>query len=119
MMSQKKYKSIAETSTLLGINKHVIRYWDSKFNGLSMRLDNTKQRFFSPENISKLKKLKDILYKDGKHNYSLDLASRIADIKYIELENSGSKNSPNVIKDEIFFDIKSLSQISSNLKKLL
>ena len=118
-MSQKKYKSIAETSALLGINKHVIRYWDSKFNGLSMRLDNSKQRFFSPENISKLKELKNILYKDGKHNYSLDLASRIADIKFIELKDGGSKNLTNNIKNENFLNIKLLSQISSNLKKLL
>ena len=118
-MSQKKYKSITETSNLLGINKHVIRYWDSKFDGLSMRLNNKKQRFFSDENINKLKDLKNILYKDGKHNYSLDLANTIAGIKVNEFKKNTDNDSTNIIKNENILDIKSLSQISQNLKKLL
>ena len=34
-MKDKKYKSISEVSELLKINKHVIRYWDTKFDGIS------------------------------------------------------------------------------------
>jgi len=76
-MTDKKYISIDELSKLLNINKHVIRYWDSKFDGISTRLSNNKQRFFNSENIKKIKNLQSILYQDGKHNYSLDLAKKI------------------------------------------
>ena len=31
-MNDKTYKSITEVSKLLKINKHVIRYWDSRFD---------------------------------------------------------------------------------------
>ena len=51
-MVDKNYKSISEVSLLLNINKHVIRYWDSKFN-ISTRLNKNKQRFFDNENIKR------------------------------------------------------------------
>ena len=77
-MSEKKYKSISEVSKILNLKKHVIRYWDSKFDGLSVRLNSNKQRFFNNDNIIKLREIKNALYKNGKHNYSLDLANTIA-----------------------------------------
>ena len=76
-MNEKTYKSISEVSHLLKINKHVIRYWDSKFEGISTRLTNNKRRFFSIENIKKLQEIKNILYQNGRHNYSFDLAKKI------------------------------------------
>ena len=110
-MNDKQYKSITEVSELLKINKHVIRYWDSKFDGISMRLSNTKRRFFSSENIKKIKELRDTLYRNGKHNYSLDLAKKILDKdKDIDIKDKEIKN--------ISIDIKALKIISSDLKKL-
>jgi DNA-binding transcriptional MerR regulator len=110
-MNDKQYKSITEVSELLKINKHVIRYWDSKFDGISMRLSNTKRRFFSSKNIKKIKELRDTLYRNGKHNYSLDLAKKILDKdKDIDIKDKEIRN--------ISIDIKALKIISSDLKKL-
>ena len=80
-MTEKLYKSIKEVSELLKINKHVIRYWDSKFDGISTRLSGNKRRFFNLDNVKKLQELKNILYQNGKHNYSLDLAKKIVSKK--------------------------------------
>ena len=116
-MVEKKYKSISEVSLLLNINKHVIRYWDSKFN-ISTRLNKNKQRFFDNENIKKLKDLNNVLYKNGHHNYSLDLADKLtkkADQNSI-LNNSILNNKNDKNQD---FNIESLKIISSNLKKIL
>ena len=73
-MSDKTYKSISEVSELLKIKKHVIRYWDSNFEGISTRLGKKKMRIFNLKNIQNLHELKNILYKDGKSCYSLELA---------------------------------------------
>ena len=113
-MSEKKYKSISEVSQILNLKKHVIRYWDTKFDGLSVRLNSNKQRFFNNDNIRKLREIKNVLYKNGKHNYSLDLANTIANKKYIkqreerEFVSISSKN-----------HIYELSEISQNLKSIL
>ena len=113
-MKEKKYKSIAEVSDLLKINKHVIRYWDSKFDGISTRLSDNKRRFFNIENIKKLQELKNILYQNGRHNYSFDLAKKIVSDK--------TKNDEVTIINKIVekkFSIVKLQEISNNLKELL
>ena len=113
-MKDKKYKSIAEVSELLKINKHVIRYWDAKFEGISTRLSDNKRRFFNIENIKKLQELKNILYQNGRHNYSFDLAKKIVNDK-------SKKNEVSIINKtgEEKFNIVELQEISNNLKELL
>ena len=113
-MKDKKYKSIAEVSELLKINKHVIRYWDTKFDGISTRLSDSKRRFFNIENIKKLQELKNILYQNGRHNYSFDLAKKIVNDKT-------KKNEVSIINKigKTKFNIVKLQEISNNLKELL
>ena len=113
-MKDKKYKSISEVSELLKINKHVIRYWDTKFDGISTRLSDNKRRFFSTENIEKLKELKNILYQNGRHNYSFDLAKKI-------VSDKSKKNEVSITSKigKAKFSIVKLQEISNNLKELL
>ena len=113
-MKDKKYISIAEVSELLKINKHVIRYWDTKFDGISTRLSDSKRRFFNIENIKKLQELKNILYQNGRHNYSFDLAKKIVNDKT-------KKNEVSIINKigKTKFNIVKLQEISNNLKELL
>ena len=115
-MSDKNYKSISEVSDILEIKQHVIRYWDSKFDGLSTRLSHNKRRFFSIDNIKKLEKLKNVLYQNGKYNHSLDLAHKIMS-KNIKKKLDFTIPSNNNTIDAS--DIKSLKKISNNLRKLL
>ena len=42
-----------EISKKLKIKQHVIRYWDSQFDGISTRLGERKRRYFSSKNIKK------------------------------------------------------------------
>ena len=113
-MKDKKYKSIAEVSELLKINKHVIRYWDTKFDGISTRLSDNKRRFFNIENIKKLQELKNILYQNGRHNYSFDLAKKIVNDKT-------KKDEVSIVHKtgKTKFSIVKLQEISNNLKELL
>ena len=118
-MNEKKYISIDELSKLLKINKHVIRYWDSKFEGISTRLNNKKQRFFNQKNIKKIENLQKILYQNGKQNYSLDLADKIIskyskkNLKKVPIDFSNQKK---ILSNG---DINNLKTISTNLKKIL
>ncbi len=115
-MTQKVYKSISEVSKLLNINQHVIRYWDSKFDGISTRINNNKQRFFNNENIKKITELKSILYKNGKHNYSLDLANKLINKNRTKSSLKNENISSNPINDH---QIEKLKEIRENLKNLL
>ena len=111
----KRYKTIKEVSNLLNINQHVIRYWDSKFDGLSIRFSSKKQRYFNNDHIKKIQDLKKTLYHNGKHNYSLDLAEKIINNK----KNNYEKNSNYLESKKNNIDIKKLMTIRENLYKLL
>ena len=111
-MKIKRYQTISDVSALLNINQHVIRYWDSKFDGISTRLKNNKQRLFNIDNINKIKELKNVLYENGKNNYPLNMAKKL-----IEKENQNIDKS-NSIPYKIL-DINELKNISLSLKKIL
>ena len=117
-MKDKKYISITEVSELLKINKHVIRYWDAKFDGISTRLTNKKQRYFSHENIQKIQQIKNLLYPNGKHAYSLDLAEKFLNNNNLTFPKNVKKPSLNS-KFAHPLNIQSLKIIRNNLKKLL
>ncbi len=120
----KKFINIKEVSKLLGIKEHVIRYWDSenpktgkiRINGISTKTKGGT-RYFSRDNISKLKKLKSLLYENGYQNYSLNLANNILEKK------RNFQNNENKTK----FDTKSkspeneekINQILQNMRILL
>ena len=97
-MNDKTYKSITEVSKLLKINKHVIRYWDSRFTGISTRLGNKKRRFFSLKNIQKLNEIKNILHKDGKSLYSLGLAEKLINKRNFIKDNNKTGSNLNINK---------------------
>ena len=111
-MPNKTYKSISEVSELLKIKKHVIRYWDSNFEDISTRLGDKKRRIFNKKNIQNLSELKNILYKDGKSCYSLELAKKLINKKKSVLYD-------NLQKSENDIYINQLYEISRNLKKII
>ena len=129
MIQQKQYKNIKEVSKLLNIKEHVIRYWDSidhktekiRIQGLSTR-NRGGTRYFNIDNINKLEQLKDLLFENGKHNYSLDLANKILSSKknkVSELKKSNitqnitpSKKVEIKLKlDEILFKLRNLTKL--------
>ena len=128
-MIEKQYKNIKEVSKLLNIKEHVIRYWDSidpktekiRIQGLSTR-NRGGTRYFNRDNINKLEQLKDLLFENGKHNYSLDLANKILSSKknkVSELKKSNitqnitpSKKVEIKLKlDEILFKLRDLTKL--------
>ena len=114
-MNEKHYKNIREVSELLNIKEHVIRHWDSidpktkklRVQGLSTR-SKGGTRYFNKENIKKLNNLKNVLFENGQHNYSLQLADKI--ISKTRKNNKLSINQPK---------LNELSNIINSLKNAL
>ena len=128
-MIEKQYKNIKEVSKLLNIKEHVIRYWDSidpktdkiRIQGLSTR-NRGGTRYFNRDNINKLEQLKDLLFENGKHNYSLDLANKIlsskknkvSELKKYNITQNVTPSKKVEIKlklDEILFKLRNLTKL--------
>jgi len=104
MQKNKQYFNIKEVSNILNLKEHVIRHWDSvdpktqriRIEGLSMRTKGGT-RYFNQNHINKLLNIKNILFEEGRHNYSLDLVKKIISSKKLEKQFSDESK---IVKNE-------------------
>ncbi len=127
MENNKQYFNIKEVSNILNLKEHVIRHWDSidpktkrlRIDGLSMRTKGGT-RYFNKNHINKLSIIKNILFEDGKHNYSLDLVKKILSSKKIDkqlIDKSKTTNNQKGIQKNN--NTVKLKKIIKNLKILI
>ena len=128
MHKNKQYYNISEVSKILNLKEHVIRHWDSvdpktnklRIEGLSIRTKGGT-RYFNQTHIKKLLNIKNILFEEGKHNYSLDLVNKIMSSKKLYKNTTSEddfvfkdKNLPTDSKTQV-----KLKKIINNLKSLI
>ena len=127
MEKNKQYFNIKEVSKILNLKEHVIRHWDSvdpktkriRIDGLSMRTKGGT-RYFNKNHINKLSIIKNILFEEGKHNYSLDLVKKILSSKRLEKHFIDDPNlSDTSNKIQLNHNVVKLKKIIKNLKMLI
>ena len=126
MHKNKQYYNISEVSKILNLKEHVIRHWDSvdpktnklRIEGLSIRTKGGT-RYFNQTHIKKLSNIKNILFEEGRHNYSLDLVNKIISSKKLEkhFNDNLTTSSPNQAIDKSNNSQK-LIKILNKLRKL-
>ena len=126
MSKNKQYYNISEVSKILNLKEHVIRHWDSvdpktnklRIEGLSIRTKGGT-RYFNQVHIKKLSNIKNILFEEGRHNYSLDLVNKIISSKKLEKQfhDNLTTSSPNQNKDKSN-NSQNLINILNKLRKL-
>ena len=123
-MINKKYLNIREVSKILGLEEHVIRYWDSvdpktqklRVDGLSTK-SKGGTRYFNKENMLKLKKIKKLLYENGTKNYSLNIANKILSSSK-DTKNYKNPYDYNKLSNN-FKSTEKISQILENMRILV
>ena len=127
MEKNKQYFNIKEVSNILNLKEHVIRHWDSidpktnkiRIDGLSMRTKGGT-RYFNKNHINKLSIIKNILFEEGRHNYSLDLVKKILSSKKLEKQFINATNATDRQKNiQLNKDTVKLKKIIKNLKVLI
>ena len=127
MEKNKQYFNIKEVSNILNLKEHVIRHWDSidpktkrlRIEGLSLRTKGGT-RYFNKNHINKLSIIKNILFEEGKHNYSLDLVKKIISSKKLEKQFSDETNTSDNQKNiQSMHNTEKLKNIIKNLKILI
>ncbi len=59
---EKLYFRIGEVSHIVGVEPHVLRYWESEFPGLSPRKSSSGQRMFRRREVELLLRIRHLLY---------------------------------------------------------
>ena len=59
------FKTISEVSALLDIPQHVLRFWESKFSNLRPLKRSGGRRYYRPNDVAVLRRIRQLLYVDG------------------------------------------------------
>jgi DNA-binding transcriptional MerR regulator len=62
---KKLYYKIREVCEIVGVEAHVLRYWESEFPALSPPKTKTGQRIYRPKDIELLLRIRSLLYEEG------------------------------------------------------
>ena len=61
----KKYFRIGEVSELIGVDPHVLRYWESEFTSIKPYRGKSKQRLYRHRDVRNLAQIKQLLHVQG------------------------------------------------------
>jgi DNA-binding transcriptional MerR regulator len=61
----KLYYKIREACEIVGVEAHVLRFWESEFPALAPPKSKTGQRTYRPKDIELLLRIKKLLYEEG------------------------------------------------------
>ena len=59
------FKTISEVSALLDVPQHVLRFWESKFSNLRPLKRSGGRRYYRPNDVAALRRIRQLLYVDG------------------------------------------------------
>jgi len=65
VIPEKVYFRIGEVSDLVGVDPHVLRYWESEFNVIRPRRAKSNQRLYRKKDIEYLLLIKTLLHGEG------------------------------------------------------
>ncbi|MDC0993889.1 MerR family transcriptional regulator [Alphaproteobacteria bacterium] len=80
------FKTISEVSALLDVPQHVLRFWESKFSGLRPLKRGGGRRYYRPEDVAVLRRIRQLLYVDG---FTIKGAQKLVRSKTLATKQNG------------------------------
>ena len=87
----KLYYSIGEVSRRLGIEQHVLRFWETEFKELTPRKRKGGKRLYKPADLKLVERIKQLLYEE---RYTIEGAR-----KQLKLDARGGRETEDGEKD--------------------
>ena len=63
--NENSFFTISRTAEIIGVQPHVLRFWEKKFSSINPKKNLSGRRFYSSDDIKTLLKIKKLLYEDG------------------------------------------------------
>src|ERR1700682_5982724 len=64
-LPSKLFFRIGEVASLVGVEPHVLRYWEREFRSIRPTKSAKGQRVYSRKDVENLLRVRDLLYRDG------------------------------------------------------
>ena len=98
MNEDNSYYTISKTSDIIGVQSHVLRFWEKKFYNINPKKSISGRRYYSALDIKYLLEIKKLLYKDG---YTIKGAINYINKKYKNKNDNTNNSMTNVIEKAI------------------
>lgn len=105
----KLYFRIGEVSTLLGLEPHVLRFWESEFPSLTPKKSGTGHRLYRRREVELLLKIKHLLYEK---RYTIEGARQM-------MAQEGKPSKPKAPRQQGLFVEDPLPEIRKELAEIL
>lgn len=89
--SASAFRTISEVSDDLQVPQHVLRFWETKFNEVRPMKRGGNRRYYRPEDIELLRRIRDLLYSDG---YTIKGVQKLLREGQIETASPVNENGP-------------------------
>ena len=106
MKSPQAFRTISEVSNEINIPAHVLRFWETKFPNINPLKRSGNRRYYRPEDIKLIIKIKTLLYDNG---YT------VKGVQKLLREKDNKNNEKNNIKEKLLSILKDIDNI---IKKL-
>ncbi len=107
MYEENNFYTISKTANIIGVQTHVLRFWEKKFFILKPKKSASGRRYYSSLDIEYLLMIKKLLYEEG---FTIKGAINLINKKY----KDNSSSSQERINDKISL-VKSLIKEGSSL----
>ena len=84
------FKTISEVSAVLDVPQHVLRFWESKFSSLRPLKRSGGRRYYRPDDVAVLRRIRQLLYVDG---FTIKGAQKL-------VRSKAAANKPNALTTE-------------------
>lgn len=106
----KKYFRIGEVSQLVGVDTHVLRFWESEFSNVKPRRARSNQRLYRRQDVENLLTIKTLLHDQG---YTIAGARRV-------LQEHKKSNPPTITAGEKkSTPLQNIKEELKDIKKIL
>ena len=116
---EKVYFRIGEVSTLVGVDPHVLRYWETEFSVIKPFRGKSKQRLYRRQDVETLLRIKVLLHDEG---YTISGARKLIKGLHKQSKTQPANREEGVSAEiEASFgpDLNLLGNIKADLKNIL
>ncbi len=105
---QKLYFRIGEVSSIVGVEPHVLRYWESEFRSVRPQKSARGQRIYSRRDVETLLKVKELLYS---HRFTIAGAKQRLRDQTTEIPPAAPASSPSVAPEAAVAAVASVAPL--------